>query len=286
MDSKSSLKHLIHWHLASVIRIISFFLFPRAIWHPSRNLALGLVLGPWRSNDKKPWTTVPCRPLLQSFRLFQVLLQVPGMGSKGSVALQDGIPTLGSQVFSKLSAPQWHPWFSGHTTSRAVTGVGQRAHNNTKNYILLSRNPRLWRAGVVGGPLTLQGATACTMNLARKAAKKGAQTTKCFANMPRQLQVQACNHICTFMDIQQLWHCRESWSCREALIHVHITTLPFNHVQSTTLGGLGKTCRGNLEDVLDATLMTWGGVGWGGVGGCINVLTTTSLILRRQDMSR
>ena len=26
-----------------------------------------------------------------------------------------------------------------------------------------------------------------------------------------------------------------------------------------------KTCRGNLEDVLDATLMTWGGVGWGGV---------------------
>ena len=27
-----------------------------------------------------------------------------------------------------------------------------------------------------------------------------------------------------------------------------------------------KTCRGNLEDALDATLMTWGGVGWGGVG--------------------
>ena len=26
-----------------------------------------------------------------------------------------------------------------------------------------------------------------------------------------------------------------------------------------------KTCRGNLEDVLDATLMGWGGVGWGGV---------------------
>ena len=47
-----------------------------------------------------------------------------------------------------------------------------------------------------------------------------------------------------------------------------------------------KTCRGNLEDVLDATLMTWGGVGWGGVVGCINVLTTTSLILRRQDMPK
>ena len=45
-----------------------------------------------------------------------------------------------------------------------------------------------------------------------------------------------------------------------------------------------KTCRGNLEDVLDATLMTWGRVGW--VGGCINVLTTTSLILRRQDMPK
>ena len=131
---------------------------------------------------------MPCRPLLHSFRLFQVLLQVPGMGSKGSVALQDGIPTLGSQVFSKLSAPapQCHPWFSGHTTSRAVTGVGSLAHphNNTKNYILLSRNPRLWRAGVVGGPLTLQGATACTMNLARKAAKKGAQILTADLNTP------------------------------------------------------------------------------------------------------
>ena len=73
------------------------------------------------------------------------------------------------------------------------------------------------------------------------------------------------------------------------------------------------TCRGNLEDALDATLMTWGGVGgvltswrprpwyyecqswktllmlrwWRGVGwggGRINVLTTTSLILRMSKL--
>ena len=43
---------------------------------------------------------------------------------------------------------------------------------------------RLWRAGVVGGPLTLQGATACTMNLARKAAKKGAQILTADLNTP------------------------------------------------------------------------------------------------------
>ena len=35
----------------------------------------------------------------------------------------------------------------------------------------------------------------------------------------------------------------------------------------------------------DATLTEhWGGVGWGGVGWDINVLTTTSLILRCQRM--
>ena len=40
-----------------------------------------------------------------------------------------------------------------------------------------------------------------------------------------------------------------------------------------------NTCRSNLEDALDMTLR------WGGVV-CINVLMTTSLILRRQRMSK
>ena len=48
------------------------------------------------------------------------------------------------------------------------------------------------------------------------------------------------------------------------------------------LGWGGVGWGGVLEDALDATLMTWGGVWWGGGGGCINVLTTTSLIITTQ----
>ena len=83
---------------------ISFFLFP-LYFSAQRNLALGLVLGCWalgglmRKNHGQQCQAAHWRrPLLHSFRLFQVRCYSKSLGSKGSVALQDGIPTLGSEA--------------------------------------------------------------------------------------------------------------------------------------------------------------------------------------------